>query len=70
VSVHTVLEKIVPQLSEAAFIGKEAASQAIHQRLDATDYAELSELNGRGQRSQDLEEDVDETEEITANRYK
>jgi hypothetical protein len=53
-----ILEKIVPQLLEAAFIAKE---QAIPQRLVATD-AELRELN---EVKEDPEEDVDETEKIT-----
>ncbi len=53
-----ILEKVIPQLSEAAFIAKE---QAIRQRLVATD-AELRELN---EVEEDPEEDVEETEEIT-----
>ncbi len=53
-----ILEKIVPRLSEAAFIAKE---QAIHRQLDAT-VAELKELN---EVAEDPEEDVDEMENTT-----
>jgi hypothetical protein len=54
-----ILEKIVPRLSEAAFIAKE---QAIRRRLDAT-VAELKELN---EVAEDPEEDIDETENRTS----
>jgi hypothetical protein len=53
-----IREKIVPQMSEAAFIGKE---QAIRQRLDAT-YSELKELC-KTEETPDNDEDVNETEE-------
>jgi hypothetical protein len=55
-----VREKIVPRLSEAAFIAKE---QAIRRRLDATDgeLAQLAEVEE--ETGTEEEDDIDETEE-------
>jgi hypothetical protein len=53
-----IMEKMVPQLLEAAFIVKE---QAIHRRLDVTD-SELKELS-KTEEAPDDDEDVNETEE-------
>ena len=53
-----IREKIVPQLSEAAFIAKE---QAIRRRLDGAD-KELKEMS-KTEEDTDNDEDVDETDD-------